>query len=275
VTLREYALRIIESTILEEKLASPREPLDDSDPGPPIRIESPGRPTNLLIVSVREARVPPLEGFHDPAQRVRIIHALANHELQAVELFAWAILAFSDAEPEFRQGLLRVLREEIMHVKLYQRRLEKLGAELGDFPVSGYFWSKVPLIETPAQFVSAMSLTFENANLDHSLAGAEVARAAGDEETARLLEKIHADERGHVRFGLEWLDRWRRPGESLADAWIANVRWPLRAALARGRVFDRRSREEVGMDPELIRLLENAEPASDEPAGERGADLEA
>jgi IS4 transposase len=27
--------------------------------------------------------------MRDPAQRARILHALANHELQAAELFAW------------------------------------------------------------------------------------------------------------------------------------------------------------------------------------------
>jgi len=30
-------------------------------------------------------------------QRALILHALANHELQAIELFAWALLAFTDA----------------------------------------------------------------------------------------------------------------------------------------------------------------------------------
>lgn len=258
VTLRDYALRIVEATSLEEKLAPPSGTLDDSTPGEPLRIETPGRPKNLCIVPVGKAPVPQLEGFHDPPQRARIIHALANHELQAVELFAWAILAFSDASREFRSGLLRILREEIMHVRLYLRRLGDLGCTLGDFPVSGYFWGKVPLIETPAEFVCAMSLTFENANLDHSLAGASAAREAGDDDSARLLERIHTDERGHVRFGLEWLARWKRPDQTMVEAWLDNVRWPLRPALARGRVFDRQSREEVGLDPEFIRLLEEA-----------------
>ena len=33
-----------------------------------------------------------------------------------------------------------------------------------DFPVSGWFWSKVEAITTPLAFLCAMSLTFENAN---------------------------------------------------------------------------------------------------------------
>ena len=38
--------------------------------------------------------------MRDPAQRARILHALANHELQAIELFAWALL---DQLPEALQ----------------------------------------------------------------------------------------------------------------------------------------------------------------------------
>ena len=39
-------------------------------------------------------------------------HALANHELQAVELFAWALLAFPEAPADFRRGLLHILTDE-------------------------------------------------------------------------------------------------------------------------------------------------------------------
>jgi len=36
-------------------------------------------------------------------------HALANHELQAIELFAWAVLAFPDTPIAFRRGLIAIL----------------------------------------------------------------------------------------------------------------------------------------------------------------------
>ena len=61
-------------------------------PCPPLRLAAPGRPANLGIVPVKRGIVPPVAGMHDPAQRARILHALANHELQAIELFAWALL---------------------------------------------------------------------------------------------------------------------------------------------------------------------------------------
>jgi uncharacterized ferritin-like protein (DUF455 family) len=219
-------------------------------------------------VPAAAAKVPSRKGMADPAQRVRILHALANHELQAVELFAWALLAFPEAEPDFRLGLARQVAEEQRHCRLYMARLADLGATLGDHPVSGYFWSKVKDFTTPLRFVCGMSLTFENANLDHTLEYAGAARAAGDAKTAALLGAIHEDEVAHVRFGLEWLGRWKAPGRSLAEEYSAGVTWPLRAALARGRVFHADGRRRAGLDEDFIRLLAGAD--REAPAAARG-----
>jgi uncharacterized ferritin-like protein (DUF455 family) len=258
VEARDFALGVLRSPDLDRKLAPAPAGLTDLGPGPALRVEAPARPPSLAIRPSVEARVPPREGMADPAQRPRIIHALANHELQAVELFAWALLAFPDAPAEFRSGILRLLDDEQRHTRWYIERLAAWGTRFGDHPVSGYFWSKVATFTTPLRFVCAMGLTFENANLDHTLEYAEAARAAGDEETARLLEAVHADEVGHVRFGRVWLGRWKESGESVAAAYAANVSWPLRAALARGKVFHAGPRREAGLDEELIRLLEEA-----------------
>jgi uncharacterized ferritin-like protein (DUF455 family) len=266
---RDLALSILSSPDLEVKLRRPGK-VTDRDPGPPLRVERPARPRGLEIVSSRAARVPAIEGMADPRQRPRILHALANHELQAVELFAWALLAFPEAPPEFRSGLVRILGEEIGHCRLYLARLAGWGTRLGDHPVTGYFWSKVPGFATPLQFACGMGLTFENANLDHTLEYARAARASGDERTARILDRVHADEQRHVRFGLEWLLRWKDPGSTAAEAYCENVRWPLRAALARGAVFHPEAREAAGLDAEFVRLLARADRREDSRPRRRG-----
>ena len=84
-TLRGFAERVVLSESLEDKLAPPARGLADIETGMPSRLDAPGRPPELRIVA--SARVPPIEGMADPAQRVRILHGFANHELQAVELF--------------------------------------------------------------------------------------------------------------------------------------------------------------------------------------------
>lgn len=259
IELRSFALRVVEAETLAVKLASPGGRLIDDDPGESLRLVQPGRPPGLQIRPSREVKVPALEGMIDPRQRVRILHAFANHELQAVELFAWAVLAFPDAPADFRLGLGRLILEEQAHCRLYQRRLAALSVRLGDFPVNGYFWSKVPTLTTPLRFVCALGLTFENANLDHTVEYAAAARAAGDEETARLLDQIREDEARHVAFGYRWLVHWKPAGRSPWETYADNVTYPLRGALARGTTFHPGGRRSAGLDEEFIDQLSRSD----------------
>jgi uncharacterized ferritin-like protein (DUF455 family) len=115
-----------------------------------------------------------------------------------------------------------------------------------------------------------MSLTFENANLDHTTDSAAEILKAGDRKTAEVIEQVHLDEIGHVRFGWEWLEKLKEPGQTMWEAYCANVTWPLRPALGRGRTFHPTSRVTAGMDPEFIRLLEACQ--RDDPQGEEAGD---
>ncbi len=263
MNLREYALGIVLAESMEQKLAPPDSTrgglLDDEEAtrGDGVAPNEPGRAPNIAIEkdTRKKRKVPPLSGFRDLNQRVRILHALANHELQAIELFAWAIVRFPSTPAAFRSGLLRILGEEQRHCSLYLDRLAALGGRFGDWPLSGYFWTRAQFIETPVKFICAMCLTFENANLDHALALEEEARTSGDPETADVLRIVHDDEVGHVRFGLHWLSQWKEPGQSLVDAWLANITFPLRPELARGDRFFEGSRRAVGFDDSFIALL--------------------
>ncbi len=254
--LRDFARTVLLTEDLDLKLAPAAGELTDADPGPPLRVGAPGRPPHLRFAAVA---VPDVAGFRDPTQRPRILHALANHELQAAELFAWALLAFPDAPAEFRRGLLRILDDEQRHTRMYIARLEDAGARFGDFPVNGYFWGKIEAITSPLRFLCAMSLTFENANLDHTLEYAAAARQAGDLRTAAVIDGVHRDEIEHVRFGWTWLQVFKRQDESAWDAFRANLTWPLRPAKARGRAFDREGRAAAGLEEEFIRRLEQSE----------------
>src|SRR5215470_5452211 len=129
--LRDFASTVLEAEDLTIKLAPPCEALTDEHPGPAFRAEGLGRPPGLRYAEGVKAEVPSCEGMPDPAQRPRILHGLANHELQAAELFAWALLAFPDAPKDFRQGLLRILADEQRHTRMYIARVEDAGARFG------------------------------------------------------------------------------------------------------------------------------------------------
>ena len=256
--ISEFAARVLHSPNLEQKLSPPGDNLTDSKPFCGEVAIKPGRPENLTISPHNQVRIPPLTGLRDPAQKARILHACVNHELQATELYAWAILAFGDAPQMFRKGLQAILLDEQRHTKMYIARMKTLGIALGDYPVTGYFWNKVETFTTPLGFVCAMALTFENANLDHTIDFAEAARQADDSKTAALVDVIHCDEIRHVHFGWKWLQYFKQPQETMWEAYCANVSWPLRPLLAKGKNFYREGREKAGLEPEFIRLLAQA-----------------
>jgi uncharacterized ferritin-like protein (DUF455 family) len=257
--LREYAESIIRATTLEGKLQRPPADWLDDEPGAALRIEAPTRPSNLGICEARAVKVPPITGMQDVSQRRRILHAFANHELQAAELFAWMLLAFPTEPPSFRRGLLSILVEEQEHCELYIGRLQALGGDFGDYPVTGHFWKRIGDVETPLDFVCSMGLTFENANLDFGTEYALAAREVGDLETATAIEKVHSDEIRHVAFAWRWLQRWKPEGASSWQTFTETLKFPLTPSRARGASLDRESRVQAGLDDEFIDELERSE----------------
>lgn len=255
---RAWAEHVLRATSLTDKLTPPPSGLELTDPGPPRVVHTPGRPPRLPIVAGRAGRVPPIVGMRDRHQRARILHALANHELQAVELFAWALLAFPDAPEAFRRGLCTIAADEQRHLALYLDRLGAHDVEFGDHPVTGHFWNKLEHYRTPLRFCCAMGLTFENANLDFALEYAEAARAADDQETAAVLQTVHDEEISHVRFGWVWLRRLSR-GAAPWPTYVAHLEWPLSPSRARGKTFCREARRRAGLDEDFIAHLELVE----------------
>lgn len=260
--LRAFATALIDARTVDDKLRPPptADPLTDDDPGPPTRRTRPERPDALTIVHPREVRVPKLEGMRDPAQRARILHAFANHELQAAELFAWAVLAFPDAPAAFRKGLVGILADEQRHCRMYLERLAAHGGSFGDYRVTGHFWSKAEGLRTPLDFVCTMGLTFECANLDFALEYSDAARAAGDHATAAVIDKVHDDEIRHVKFGWHWLRELKPESDSMWDTYLAHLQWPLDPGRARGKRFDREARIAAGFDDDFIARLEATRP---------------
>lgn len=257
--MRVFAECLLFADTVAGKLAPPRA-LTDKVPGPVAFFSAPARPPGLEIQPGRKVRVPPIAGMRDPSQRARILHALANHELQAAELCAWALCAFPAAPAAFRRGLVSVLADEQRHMALYLDRLAAHGAALGDFPVTGHFWNKLGAVREPLAFVATLGLTFENANLDFSLEYAAAAAAAGDHATAAVLETVHREEIRHVKLAYRWLTALKPATQSPLAAYTEHVAWPLSLARARGKVLHVPSRIAAGLDPELIAALAAAHP---------------
>ena len=256
-TVTEFAERVLFSETLEEKLSPPGAGLIDASRrslGGPLPL--PGRPENLRLRSdgVR-AEFPGLGKVESDESRGRLLHFFANHELLATELMALVLLKFPDAPDEFRAGVLKTLKEEQMHTKLYLRRMKECGVVFGDLPVNGFFWNLVSPMETPLDYVTRLSLTFEQANLDYSRGYAGVFAEAGDAKTAEVLNRIYEDEISHVHYGLTWFRRWKEQ-ESDWKSYESSLSLPLSAARAKGGFeYNEEGRRRAGLDEEFIREL--------------------
>lgn len=216
--IREWAAAILSSERLEDKLFAP-ERLTDERPGEPLIFKEPARlPQMTLQKRSKEEKLPALHEFKDPNKVAICLHRFAGHELLAVEIMAYVLLAFPAASKTFRKGVAHILQEEQGHVRLYTERLQSLGLTFGDLPLYRHFWHHTPYIQSPMHYVSMMSLTFEMANLDFAPIYGKSFLAAGDKESAELMAIILKDEINHVRFGWRWLSQWKSD-DSEWNAW--------------------------------------------------------
>ena len=204
--IRELAETVLFGDTLEHKL-TPAGRLTDERPGRPVKSpDAPGRPPELALdrwsetgrVAFQEVRS--LERDED---RGLVLHFFANHELMAAELMALVLLKFPDAPARFRRGVARTLLDEQEHLRLYLERIRGAGVAFGQIPVSDFFWRAIAPMPTPLDFVTRLSLTLEQANLDYAPHYQRLFDELGDAGTAAGLEI--ANEQIEETRDFEWV----------------------------------------------------------------------
>ncbi len=142
--LREWATRILSADTLEEKLLDPKI-LTDDQPGLALFWDEPTRPPELQFQKhARKNKLPRLTELVHPDKRAICLHRFAGHELLAVEIMAYALLAFPEAPKHFRRGIANTLREEQEHVRLYLHEMKRFNITLQDMPLFRHFWAYTP-----------------------------------------------------------------------------------------------------------------------------------
>jgi len=219
----------------------------------------PERPEDLKFASeaqIRPAfpRTPAM--IHEESPGV-LLHFFANHELLAAELMALALLKFPDAPREFRQGLATTLRQEQLHTRWYVNRMEQCGVTFGQYPLNRFFWDAVSTMECPLDYVSRISLTFEQANPDYTRYFAGVLSEAGDKTSASILNRIYHDEISHVGYGLHWFRQWKSPDDSNWEALQKRLVFPVSPSRAKGNrtPFNTEGCQEAGFSDDYIHSL--------------------
>ena len=262
MNVTEFAEQIVFGKTLEEKLQPPGKLAVDPDRhsrSPLAALATPGRPQDLKFrQGPGSLQTPSDDKLENEQSRGQLLHFLANHELLATELMALVLLKFPDAPREFRQGVLVTLQEEQEHTRMYMRRMKECGVEFGQYPVSGQFWKMIEPMRSPMDFVSQLSLTFEQANLDYSLHFASVFERIGDTDTAAVLRQIYEDEIGHVQHGLHWFRQWKNQDQTDWAAYEEALEFPMSPQRGRGprAAFNRAGRLKAGLTKDFIDAIE-------------------
>jgi len=257
-TLERWAHAYIASTTLAYKFDPPALPTTFAETREAMRIERPGRPPELRVVWDKYKAPKSAHALMSAQKRAHLLHTFLHHELQAAELMCWAVLSFPDTPSSFRRGLLSICQDEIRHMKMYSDHLRHLGYQVGDFPVRDWFWERTPHARGAVEFVALMGLGFEASNLDHTARFAEMFRAAGDPEGARLQELVGEEEIAHVAFGVHWFRELA--GELDFARWEHALPSPLSPMVMRGKPLSREARARAGLTTSFLDELEAWQP---------------
>lgn len=256
--LSDFAERILFGDTLEDKLLSPVDMVDEKRSILTCVPDLPGRPQALLLEADaprHKSGFPGLGALESERTRGHVLHFFANHELLALELMALMLLRFPDAPLSFRAGMYRTMLEEQGHLRMYKQEMERARVEFGEIPVNAFFWRVLRDMRSPLDFVTGMSMTFEQANLDYSGYYARAFRQIGDTQTADVLDIVYDEEIGHVKHGVIWFDRWRPKDEPRFKAYEILLPEGISPIRAKGKDFDMQARQRAGLDDDFIAHL--------------------
>ncbi|GAA5848578.1 hypothetical protein JCM8547_004559 [Rhodosporidiobolus lusitaniae] len=184
-----------------------------SSPDDPPHPDAPYRAPDL--VQVLPGKAAKLGKGGSVASRCRMLHSLATIEQWAIDLAVDCVGRFAnwrmgDEEGkkgkrmgwEFVSDFLKVAEDEAKHFTLLSSRLSSLGTPYGSLPIHSGLWeSATQTSHSLFSRLAIVALVHEARGLDTNPQQILRARKAGDEETAGVLEVIHADEITHVAAG--------------------------------------------------------------------------
>lgn len=205
--LRLWAQQILSSPYLEDKLFAP-DVITDHHPGTAFYWDEPARaPEFRLQWRTKEHKLPSFATIAKQEAidaRTTCLHRFAGHELLAVEMLCFAVLAWPCAPKPYRRSLIHHIKEEQQHTRLYKEELDRRGVPFGSQPLFRHFWAHLSSCYTLQNFISTLNLTLEQANLDFCPIYAHLFSLAGDDNGAQIMAQILKDEVDHVKLGLHW-----------------------------------------------------------------------
>jgi uncharacterized ferritin-like protein (DUF455 family) len=229
------------------RIAAARWQAGELSPGGGIAMpDRPNRPARPELLLPRDM---PRRSFKGERGRIALLHSLAHIELNAIDLaFDIAGRFAGETLPRaFFDDWIGVGDDEARHFNMLQARLAAHGAAYGDLPAHDGLWQAAE--ETRHDLMARLAvvpMVLEARGLDVTPAMIGRLTGAGDHESARVLETIYTEEKGHVAAGARWFAfLCAERGEDAEAAFHRLVKQHFRGALK--PPFNRPARDEAGL----------------------------
>lgn len=148
----------------------------------------------------------------DPAlvNRLRFrLHGILIGELQALEGASRSLWDFPEAPWEFKMNMARQAWDEARHVQIYEKLLQYMGGEIGDYPENTFLF-ECACSEDPAMRVAGVNRGLEGLACDVFRDLIRYAEKVGDDTIKQAVDFVLADEITHVRFGSNWVKEFTK-----------------------------------------------------------------
>jgi uncharacterized ferritin-like protein (DUF455 family) len=168
----------------------------------PVQIVMPGKPDKPELVDPRKV---PRRGFNSEMGRIRLVHAIAHIEFNAINLALDAVYRFREMPEQYYSDWLKVAAEEARHFTLLNDYLESKGANYGDYAAHNGLWEMA--VKTDHDVMVRMALVprvLEARGLDVTPGMIHKLELVGETELVEILKIIHHEEIGHVKIGSYW-----------------------------------------------------------------------
>jgi uncharacterized ferritin-like protein (DUF455 family) len=218
-------------------------------------IDDPGRPPEPELVDPRQL---PRRSFASEEGRIRMLHAFAHIEFNAINIALDAVYRFRQMPAGFRSDWLLVASEEARHFQLLQAELLRRGSYYGACLAHRGLWDMV--CQTRDNVLHRMALVprvMEARGLDVTPAMITRFRQFGDLAAIDIMEVIYRDEIGHVRIGNYWFNQLCEQQNLDVEATFRELVDSYMGGKLRGP-FNRPARLEAGFRRQELDALEQA-----------------
>lgn len=196
------------------------------------------------------------QGLSSLAGQARLLHDLANIELQAMELGLRTLSEYLEAPMEFREELAKITVEESKHLEMCLEGLQRLGFSWGDWPIHLDLWKSVSTKDSLLDRILIVHRYLEGSGLDAGEAILRKLSGVKGNQVKDVVETITHEEIAHVEFGSRWYrEMCRIERVDAAEDFMPRLRSLFERLPKRGAKVDREVRLKAGFTDKEVKDL--------------------